>query len=71
MSLETVLYTSLFSGSPGTDDDSLTLLRVGSFVLLLALTVVIVVLMYFVKKKVYLTNHHTHTQTYASTDTWI
>ncbi|XP_018529412.1 receptor-type tyrosine-protein kinase FLT3 [Lates calcarifer] len=38
-------------GSPDTDDDSLTLLRVGSFVLLLALTVVIVVLMYFVKKK--------------------
>ncbi|GLD54768.1 receptor-type tyrosine-protein kinase FLT3 [Lates japonicus] len=37
-------------GSPDTDD-SPTLLRVGIFVLLLALTVVIVVLTYFVKKK--------------------
>lgn len=64
MSFVAVFNTSLFVGAPNTDG-SLTVLKIGSFLLLLALAVVTVVLIYFVKKKVHNVSHIS-TQTHAS-----
>lgn len=40
------------------DDGTLTILKVGSFLLLLALAIMSIMLLYFVKKKVLITYQH-------------
>ncbi len=55
--------SSSFLGDPNNNDGKLMALKVGSLVLLLALTVVTAVLMYFVKNKVNITHRNMYSDT--------